>query len=39
MEFVLAAKPDLVVALCDGDTPPESAQKRINKVKLSYYFY
>ena len=33
MKFVEVAKPDLVVALCDGDTPPASAQKRINKVK------
>jgi len=31
MKFVEVAKPDLVVALCDGDTPPASAQKRINK--------
>ena len=32
---MLVAKPDLVVPLCDGDTPPESATKRINKVILS----
>ena len=33
MEFVEAAKPDIAVALCDGDTQQNSSQKRINKVR------
>jgi len=32
MEFVEAAKPDIAVALCDGDTQQNSSQKRINKA-------
>jgi queuine tRNA-ribosyltransferase subunit QTRTD1 len=32
MEFVRVAKPDLVVALCDGDTPPGAPHKRITKA-------
>eukprot|EP00088_Acartia_fossae_P039710 TRINITY_DN4132_c0_g1_i4.p1 TRINITY_DN4132_c0_g1~~TRINITY_DN4132_c0_g1_i4.p1 ORF type:complete len:401 (-),score=78.58 TRINITY_DN4132_c0_g1_i4:93-1295(-) len=31
-QFVRVAQPDIVVPLCDGDTPPDSTSKRINKA-------
>jgi len=31
-EFIRAAKPDLIVQLCDGDTPPDATRKRIAKA-------
>jgi len=32
VEFVRAAAPDVCVALCDGDTPPDASKKRISKA-------